>query len=90
MKKTRVKIGEFKASEKSALSDEDLDLSKGKFRVTFWVDLPVLDRFREFARASGGKYQTLLNECLNEYVDEFLRKRAQQISNTYLKRVKRA
>jgi len=72
------------------LSDEDVDLSKGKFRVTIWIDVPMLDKFRDFAKASGGKYQTLLNDCLNEYVDTFLRERAEKISSAYLKRSNRA
>lgn len=87
MKKNKAKIGEFRPGRIAALTDDDLDLSKGKFRVTFWLDLAVLDQFRAFAKASGGKYQTLLNECLNEYTVEFLQKRAKQISQTYLKKV---
>ena len=82
--KNKVRIGEFKPGKKSMLNDDDLDLTKGKFRVTVWVDVPMLDKFRDFAKTSGGKYQTLLNECLNEYVDLFLRGRAEKISSAYL------
>ena len=78
-------IGKFKPGKKPVLSNEDLDLSKGKFRVTIWVDVPMLEKFRDFAKTSGGKYQTLLNECLNEHVDTFLRERAKKISSAYLK-----
>ena len=84
--KNKAKIGEFKPGKKTVLNDEDLDLAKGKFRVTIWVDTPMLDKFRDFAKASGGKYQTLLNECLNEYVDLFLRERAERISSAYLRK----
>ncbi len=90
MKKNKTKIGEFKPGRKSILTDDDMDLSKAKFRVTIWVDVPMLGKFRNFAKASGGKYQTLLNDCLNEYVDTFLKERAEQISNTYLKKSKYA
>ena len=83
-------MGEFKPGKKPVLGDEDLDISKGKFRVTIWVDVPMLEKFRDFAKTSGGKYQTLLNECLNEYVDTFLRERAEKISSAYLKGSKRA
>lgn len=88
--KNRAKIGEFKPGKRSVLNEEDLDLSKGKFRVTIWVDVPTLDKFRDFAKTSGGKYQTLLNECLSEYVDTFLRERAEKISSAYLRKSKRA
>ena len=88
MTKSKVKIGEFKPGKKPMLSDEDVELSKGKFRVTIWVDVPMLDKLRNFANASGGKYQTLLNDCLNEYVDTFLRERAEKISSAYLKKSK--
>ena len=87
---SKAKIGEFNPGKKTSLNDEDLDISKGKFRVTIWVDVPMLEKFRDFARASGGKYQTLLNECLNESVDKFLREKAEKISHTYLKKSKRA
>lgn len=83
---SKVTIGEFKPGKKPILNDEDMDLSKGKFRVTIWVDVPTLDKFRDFAQASGGKYQTLINECLNAYVSIFLREKAEKISNTYLKK----
>lgn len=88
--KNRAKIGEFKPGKKPVLNDEDMDLSKGKFRVTIWVDIPMLEKFRDFAKTSGGKYQTLLNECLNEHVDDFLRERAEKISSAYLGKSKRA
>ena len=84
--KSKSKIGEFNAGKRPILNDEDLDISKGKFRVTIWVDVPMLEKFRNFAKASGGKYQTLLNECLNESVDTFLRERAEKISDTYLRK----
>ena len=86
MKMSKVKIGEFKSGKKSILNEEDMDLSKGKFRVTIWVDVPTLDKFRDFAQASGGKYQTLINDCLNEHVSTFLREKAEKISSTYLKK----
>lgn len=85
-----MKKNEKKNRKGSVLTEEDLDLEKAKFRVTFWVDLPVLEKFREFAKASGGKYQTLLNECLNESADEFLAGRAKRIHDTYLSTKKRA
>jgi len=88
--KNKAKIGEFRPGKKPVLSDEDVDLSTGKFRVTIWVDVSALEKFRDFAKAGGGKYQTLLNECLNEYVDTFLRTRAEKISSAYLKKSKRA
>ena len=86
--KNKAKIGEFNPGKKPMLDNEDMNLFKGKFRVTIWVDVPMLEKFRDFAKTSGGKYQTLLNECLNEYVDTFLRERAEKISSAYLKKSK--
>lgn len=86
MKKNKAKIGEFHPGKKSMLSDEDMDLNNAKFRVTLWLDLSVLDKFRAFAKASGGKYQTMVNECLQEFAEDFLNKRAQHISKVYLKK----
>ena len=38
--------------------------SKGKTRVTMYVDNDVLDEFRSRAEAQGKGYQTLINETL--------------------------
>lgn len=40
----------------------------GKTRITMRVDNVVLNTFKQRAEASGGSYQTMLNEALGQYV----------------------
>ena len=40
--------------------------SKGKTRVTMYLDNDVLDEFRSRAEAQGKGYQTLINETLRD------------------------
>jgi hypothetical protein len=44
--------------------------SKGKTRVTMYLDNDVLDAFRAKAEAAGKGYQTLINESLRDYLLE--------------------
>ena len=62
--KRRVKSGTVK------LSPEELDLSNGKLRVTMMVDFPVVKAFKELAEETGGKYQTLMNFALRQYLNQ--------------------
>jgi len=39
----------------------------GKTRITMRVDNAVLAAFRSRAEASGGSYQTMMNEALKQY-----------------------
>jgi uncharacterized protein (DUF4415 family) len=39
----------------------------GKTRITMRVDNAVLSAFKARAEASGGSYQTMMNEALNQY-----------------------
>ena len=57
-KNPRVEIGSVE------LDGDDFD--HGKFRVTMWMDLDVLDVIRKYAREDGMKYQTWLNRFLRE------------------------
>jgi uncharacterized protein (DUF4415 family) len=41
--------------------------SKGKTRITIYLDDEVLDRFRLTARRSGKGYQTLINDALRAH-----------------------
>jgi uncharacterized protein (DUF4415 family) len=40
-----------------------------KERITIFLDEDIVDYFREVAKASGGKYQTLINKTLRRAVD---------------------
>ncbi len=45
-------------------------LSKGKTRITIYLDDEILDSFRKQAEAEGCGYQTLINEALKAYPRE--------------------
>ena len=42
--------------------------TKGKTRITMYLDDDVLNTFRELADESGTGYQTMINEALREYL----------------------
>lgn len=44
--------------------------SKGKTRITIYIDDAVLDEFRSRADKAGGGYQTMMNEALKAYLSE--------------------
>lgn len=44
--------------------------SKGKTRITIYIDDAILDEFRSRAEEAGTGYQTLINEALKEYLSQ--------------------
>lgn len=42
-------------------------LATAKVRVTTYLDKSVLDTLRQLSKASGAKYQTMLNQILRDY-----------------------
>lgn len=42
--------------------------TKGKTRITIYLDNDILDNFRERADKAGYGYQTMINEALREYL----------------------
>ncbi|NBD33402.1 MAG: CopG family transcriptional regulator [Cyanobacteria bacterium] len=44
--------------------------SKGKTRITIYLDDEILESFRERAEAKGIGYQTLINSALNAYLHD--------------------
>ena len=42
--------------------------TKGKTRVTMYLDTDILDNFRARADKAGYGYQTMINEALREYL----------------------
>lgn len=44
--------------------------SKGKTRITIYLDDTVLEEFRSRAEKAGTGYQTLINEALREYLNQ--------------------
>ena len=78
MKKNRLKIGEFKEGSVE-LGPEELDVANTKVRITMFLDDITLKKFKEFAKLTNGKYQSLLNECLDNNRDKFLEKKLKEI-----------
>jgi hypothetical protein len=44
--------------------------SKGKTRITIYIDDAVLNEFRAKAERSGAGYQTLMNEALKAFLEK--------------------
>ena len=44
--------------------------SKGKTRITIYLDNEILDSFRDRAESEGVGYQTLINQTLKNYLQE--------------------
>ncbi len=78
MKKSKLKIGEFKEGGVE-LGPEELDDANTKVRITTFLDGPTLQKFKKFAQITNGKYQSLLNECLNSYGEKFLDQKLKEI-----------
>jgi len=52
----------------------EYDFSKGKTRISIFIDNAVLDRLRARAEKAGTGYQTMMNDALRKYLS-VLRKR---------------
>lgn len=44
--------------------------SKGKTRITIYIDDSILEEFRSRAEEAGTGYQTMINDALREYLDQ--------------------
>jgi hypothetical protein len=79
MKKTKkIKLGEFKEGT-IELGPDEMDSPNTKVRITMFIDDPILKKLKKFAALTQSKYQTLLNECLNESLDHFLEQKLKEI-----------
>jgi hypothetical protein len=78
MKKNKLKIGVFKEGAVE-LGPEELDDGNTKVRITTFLDGTTLQKFKKFAQLTNGKYQSLLNECLNSYGEKFLDQKLKEI-----------
>lgn len=77
-KNKKLKIGEFKEGHVE-LGQEELDAQNTKVRITMFLDDPILKKIKNFAALTDSKYQTLLNECLSDTLDDFLDKKLKEI-----------
>jgi len=59
----------IKYGRKRLLSKDEFDPKNGKFRVTMFVDLDVLDALRDEAKECGLPYQTHINQVLRKHVE---------------------
>ncbi|MDR2787123.1 MAG: BrnA antitoxin family protein [Candidatus Accumulibacter sp.] len=71
---------DFSSAKRGAVAE-----TKGKTRITIWIDDEVLATFRERAGAAGKGYQTLINEALKAAVDE----KSAPVTESALRRVLR-
>jgi len=62
-KKTKLNYG-----KEDILSDDSFEPRNVKKRISIMLDLDLLDEFKKRAKASGKKYQTLLNDSLREFL----------------------
>jgi hypothetical protein len=44
--------------------------SKGKSRITIYIDNAILEEFRSRAEKAGTGYQTMINDALREYLNQ--------------------
>ncbi|MFZ5594906.1 MAG: BrnA antitoxin family protein [Pseudomonadota bacterium] len=44
--------------------------TKGKTRITIYIDDAVLNEFRSLAERAGSGYQTMMNEALRAYLEK--------------------
>jgi len=58
--------------------------SKGKTRITIYIDDSVLEEFRARAEETGTGYQTMINDALNEYLSKTSEK---PVTETTLRRI---
>lgn len=58
--------------------------SKGKTRITIYLDDTILEEFRARAEEAGTGYQTMINEALKEYLSQSTDK---PVTETALRRI---
>ncbi len=57
--------------------------TKGKTRITMYIDSDIIEDFRERADKAGYGYQTMINEALREY----LHKSGKPLDETVIRQV---
>jgi len=70
---------DFSKAKRSALVP-----TKGKTRITIFIDDVILDEFRSRAEKAGGGYQTMMNDALRAYLADT---DSQPITEALLRRV---
>jgi len=70
---------DFSKAKRAALMS-----TKGKTRITIYIDDAILDEFRARAEKQGTGYQTMMNDALRSYLSET---DSQPITEAMLRRV---
>ena len=73
-------------NSKNVLDHNEFDPKHAKFRVTMFIDLPILETIRNEAKQKGLPYQTYINQLLREHVAGDQDERIRDIVRDELKR----
>ena len=86
MRSTKNKI-EYR--KKDVLDHDEFDPKHAKFRVTMFIDLPILETIRKEAKQSGLPYQTYINQLLREHVSGGEEKKIREIVRDEFQRLRK-
>ncbi len=75
--------------KKSVLDHDEFDPKHAKFRVTMFIDLPILETIRKEAKQSGLPYQTYINQLLREHVTGHGDNKIREIVRDEMKRLRK-
>ncbi len=75
--------------KKDVLDHDEFDPKHAKFRVTMFIDLPVLETIRKEAKEKGLPYQTFINQLLRDHVHGSDDSKIREIVRDELKRLRR-
>ena len=53
-------------SKKDILDEDEFHPEYAKEKISIWLDEKIVDEFRKRAKATGAKYQSLMNQALKE------------------------
>lgn len=79
-KKNKSGIGKFEPGAVE-VPESVLNPKNHKVRITLFLDGDVLMPFKDFAKATGAKYQTLINECLGKHGQSFLKGKIEDVEH---------
>jgi len=75
--------------KRNVLDNDEFDAKHAKFRVTMFVDLPVLETIRKEAMDKGLPYQTYINQLLREHVRGDEEKRIREIVRDEVSKIRK-
>ena len=75
--------------KKNILDHDEFDPKHAKFRVSMFIDLPVLESIRKEAKQEGLPYQTFINQLLRAHVLGSDESKIREIVRDELKRSRR-